>query len=113
MTVSNGQREVGESLRRLGGSHELEYITAEGLLGIDLAVVDRRMAIEFDGASHLTKNTLEPLGHARLRDRLLSAIGRHVVSIPFFHWDRLQSQSRLDAHVKQRLSQDVAKPQGM
>ena len=90
VTVSKGQREVGECLRRLGVSHELEYITADGLFSIDLAVVDRRIAIEFDGPSHFARNTKEPLGHTRLRDRLLSAMGWQVVSIPFFDWDRLQ-----------------------
>ena len=56
MTVSNGQREVGESLRRLGISHELECTTADGLFSIDLAITDRRSALEFDGPSHFTRN---------------------------------------------------------
>ena len=103
VTVSNGQREVGESLRRLGIPHELECITADGLFSIDLAIVDRRIALEFDGPSHFTRNTLEPLGHTRLRDRLLSAMGWHVVSIPFFDWDRLQRPEQMDAYVEQRL----------
>jgi hypothetical protein len=105
VTVSKGQREVGECLRRLGVSHELECITADGLFSIDLAVVDRRIAIEFDGPSHFARNTKEPLGHTRLRDRLLSAMGWQVVSIPFFDWDRLQQPAKMDAYVKQRLSQ--------
>jgi hypothetical protein len=105
VTVSSGQREVRECLRRLGVSHELECITADGLFSIHLAVVDRRIAIEFDGPSHFTRNTLEPLGHIRLRDRLLSAMGWKVVSIPFFDWDRLQQPAKMDAYVKQRLSQ--------
>jgi very-short-patch-repair endonuclease len=104
VAVSKGQREVGECLRRLGVSHELECITADGLFSIDLAVVDRRIAIEFDGPSHFTRNTLEPLGHTRLRDRLLSAMGWRVVSIPFFDWGRLQQPAQMDAYVKQRLS---------
>jgi hypothetical protein len=45
------------------------------------------IALEFDGPSHFTKGTLGPLGHTRLRDRLLSAMGRRVVSVPFFEWD--------------------------
>ena len=94
VTVSNSQREVGDSLRRLGIPHELEYVTADGLFSIDLAIVDRRIAIEFDGPSHFTINTLEPLCHTRLRDRLLSAMGWHVVSIPFFDWDWLQQRVR-------------------
>ena len=103
VTVSNGQREVGESLRRLAIPHELECITADGLFSIDLAIVDRRIALEFDGPSHFTRNTLEPLGHTRLRDRLLSAMGWHVVSIPFFEWGRLHQPEQRDAYVERRV----------
>jgi hypothetical protein len=107
VTVSNGQREVGESLRRLGIPHELEFITADGLFSIDLAIVDRRIALEFDGPSHFTRNTLEPLGHTRLRDRLLSAMGWHVVSIPFFEWDLLHQTEQRDAYVECRVRRSV------
>ena len=107
VTVSNGQREVGESLRRLGIPHELECITADGLFSIDLAIVDRRIALEFDGPSHFTRNTLEPLGHTRLRDRLLSAMGWHVVSIPFFEWGRLHQTEQRDAYVERRVHRSV------
>ena len=106
VTVSTGQREVGETLRRLGISHELEYITADGLFSIDLAIVDRRIAVEFDGPSHFHTDTLEPRGHTCLRDRLLSAMGWHVVSIPFFEWDRLHQPEQMDAYVQHRLLQD-------
>jgi hypothetical protein len=68
--------------------------------------VDRRIAIEFDGPSHFTRNTLEPLGRTRLRDRLLSAMGWHVVSIPFFDWAELLQPEQMDAYVRQRLLQD-------
>jgi very-short-patch-repair endonuclease len=107
VTVSNGQREVGESLRRLGISHELEYITTDGLFSIDLAILDKRIALEFDGPSHFTTNTLEPLGHTRLRDRLLSAMGWCVVSIPFFEWARLQRPEQKDAYVKHRVHRSL------
>ena len=111
VTVSNSQREVGESLRRLGISHELEYTTADGLFSIDLAITDRRIALEYDGPSHFTTNTLEPLGHTRLRDRLLSAMGWRVISIPFFDWDRLHNRpGEMDAYVRQRLLQDPPRP---
>ena len=107
VTVSNSQQEVGESLRRLGIPHELECITADGLFSIDLAIMDRRIALEFDGPSHFTRNTLEPLGHTRLRDRLLSAMGWHVMSIPFFEWDRLHQPEQRDAYVERRLQRIV------
>jgi hypothetical protein len=105
VSVSNGHREVGDALQRIGVAHELEHITADGLFSIDLAIVDRRVALEFDGPSHFTRNTLEPLGHTRLRDRLLSAMGWQVVSIPFYEWDRLHQQEQMDAYVRQRLLQ--------
>jgi hypothetical protein len=111
--VSHGQREVGESLHRLGISHVLEYITADGLFSIDLAIVDRRIALEFDGPSHFTTNTLEPLGHTRLRDRLLCAMGWHVVSIPFFDWDGLHHPEQMDAYVKHRLCALLRPDEGM
>ena len=110
VTVSNGQREVGESLHRLGIPHELEYITADGLFSIDLAILDQHVALEFDGPSHFTHNTLEPLGHTRLRDRLLSAMGWHVVSVPFFEWDKLHQPEQIDAYVTKRLWQHPPTP---
>jgi hypothetical protein len=103
VTVSNGQREIGESLRRLGIPHELEYITADGLFSIDVAIVDRRIALEFDGPSHFIADTREPLGHTRLRNRLLSAMGWQVESIHFFEWERLQETDQRDAHVQRRV----------
>jgi hypothetical protein len=106
VTVSKSQGQVGESLRRLGISHELEYTTADGLYSIDFAIVERRIALEFDGPSHFTRNTLEPLGHTRLRDRLLSAMGWHVVSIPFFEWDRLHRLEQMDSYVEHRVHRE-------
>ena len=113
VAVSNGQREVGEALHRVGIAHELEHITADGLFSIDLAIVDRCIAIEFDGVSHFTVNTLEPLGHTGLRDRLLSAMGWQVVSIPFFEWDRLHQPEQMDTYVRQRLVRHPLKSQAM
>ena len=99
-----------ESLRRLGIPHDLEYLTADGLFSIDLAIVDRRIAIEFDGPSHFSIDTLERLGHTCQCDGLLSDMGWHVVSIPFFDWDKLHRSERMDAYVKQRLSPYPPKP---
>ena len=81
-TESNAQQRVGQSLCRLGRSHEPEHITPDGLFSTDLAIVDRRIVLEFDGPSHFTRNTLEPLGHTRLRDRLLSAMGGMLYRFP-------------------------------
>jgi hypothetical protein len=103
VTAPSSQREVAESLQRLGIPYELEYVTVDGLFSIDLAIVDRRIAIEFDGPSRFTTNTLEPLGHTRLRDRLLSAMGWHVVSIPCFVWEQLPEPDQRDAYLELRV----------
>ncbi len=39
-------------------------------------------ALEFDGPSHFTLSTLEPLGHTRLHDRLLSGMGGTLCRFP-------------------------------
>ena len=59
------------------------------------------------GRRTLTRNTLEPLGHTRLRNRLLSAMGWHVVSIPFFEWGRLHQTEQRDAYVERRVHRRV------
>jgi hypothetical protein len=42
-----------------------------------------------------------------LRDRLLSAMGWHVVSIPFFEWDRLYPTEQRDAYVERPVHRSV------
>jgi hypothetical protein len=76
------------------------HVTVDALLSIDLAIVDRRIAIEFDGPSHFSVDSLEPLGHTRPRDRLLSVMGWRFVSIPFFDWDKLNRSEHMDAYVR-------------
>ena len=107
-SVSQAHRDVGECLDRLGIPHEREHTVSAGLPRVDLAIADRRIAIEFDGPSHFTVNTLERLGHTRLRDRLLAAVGWHVVSIPFFEWAKLRRNDYRDAYVRQRLESPPA-----
>jgi hypothetical protein len=56
---------------------------------------------------------LEPLGHTRLRDRLLSAMGWQVVSIPFFEWERLLQIHERDAYVERRVYREGPLPRAM
>jgi hypothetical protein len=96
------QCEVMDSLGRLGYAHEVEYVTADGFFSIDIAIAASKIAIEIDGPSHFTANTLEPLGHTRFRDRLLSAMGWRVIAIPYFEWGKLHEGFHVkDAYIAQ------------
>ena len=49
-----------------------------------------RVVVEVDGRSKFTLNKPHlPLGHLRLRRRLLGARGWRVVSVPFFEWEHV------------------------
>ena len=70
-------------------------------------------------AAHFSRKSAAPRLHRRLekilpiefffrlRDRLLSAMGWHVVSIPFFEWDRLHQAEQRDAYVEHRVHRSV------
>jgi hypothetical protein len=86
-TTSALQRRVGHALAALGEAASLEHPTEDGLLTIDLALVRERIAIEVDGPSHFTRNTLRPLGSMFARVALLEARGWRVVCVPFFRFN--------------------------
>jgi very-short-patch-repair endonuclease len=52
---------VSESLNVLGCKHEMEYVTQGGLV-VDIAIPERKLAIEIDGPGHYTLNTQQPVG---------------------------------------------------
>ena len=56
---------------------------------VDLAMPQQKVAIEADGPSHLSRNTMKPLGHTAFKHRLLKAQGWSVISVPWFEWDEL------------------------
>lgn len=104
---SSFHSDVARILNRLGVSTEMEYVTEEGLV-IDLAIPERKIAIEVNGPSHFVtcldlKGTLPELfsqrrtldGSSRLKHILLRGLGWHVYSISHFEWELLKgSQER-------------------
>lgn len=54
---------------------------------------------QVDGPSHFTNNTLRPLGPTVLKRRLLAARGWELVSVPYFHWNKLQSDYERQLYV--------------
>ena len=95
--VSDFQRNVGASLRRLGEAVEEEHITADGH-SLDYALVDERIAIEVDGPSHFVAHGdgagSRELGKTVLKRRQLGALGWRLVAVPFFEWTDLNSSDK-------------------
>lgn len=88
--VSKLQREVSSVLRAMGVQHLMESFTQDQLFSIDIALPQERIAIEVDGPSHFSCNTLRPLGEMHARVALLQARGWRVLSVPYFAWVGLE-----------------------
>ena len=87
--VSQFQRDVGQAMEALRMGFQSEGVLAEGY-SVDLAMVERRIAIEVDGPWHFVspdrRSGWEPTGSTVLKRRQLQALGWEVVSIPFYEW---------------------------
>jgi hypothetical protein len=67
-------------------SWEFEYWEQNLWYPVDAALPAYKLAIEADGPTHYSTNTLRPLGHTLLKRRLLKQLGWVVVNIPLFEW---------------------------
>jgi len=65
---------------------------------IDLAIESgqTRLAVQVEGPSRCIRNTWQPSGASRMRDRALVAAGWRVVSFPFYILDTLTPSDRKD-----------------
>ena len=132
-TISEGQRAVAASLKRLGFSTELEAKVLRSLLSIDIVATEppagagapeagrrcRSIAVEFDGPQHFSRVFAAPnaggeAAFARgpptaataLRDRLIRRHGGFagLVVVPFFEWDACANKpEREDAYLARLL----------
>jgi len=98
-TVSWAIRDISKVLSDLGVEHELEVSIDDdaimpscGLLTIDLACVERKLAIEFHGPLHFlkapssgstTEITHEESGTTKAKRRVLEALGWTVVTLDY------------------------------
>ncbi|KAK9831432.1 hypothetical protein WJX81_004289 [Elliptochloris bilobata] len=94
VTTSHFHHDVARVLRSRGVAHQLEALTSDGLLSVDIVLPGERIALEADGPSHFAVNTHRPGGSMIARHRLLAARGWAVVSIPYYLWDHLKDAVR-------------------
>ncbi|CAN6467978.1 unnamed protein product [Victoria cruziana] len=93
--TSSFQREV----MRLLSSTGLPWVKEYGIDGytMDAVVPGRKLALEIDGPTHFSRNTLSPLGHTMLKRRYITAAGWKLASVCHQEWEELQGEfERLD-----------------
>lgn len=94
-------------MQDMGTKPVQEYITADGLYAVDIALFVRggtSVAIEVDGPSHFAKNDEEHvLGDTVARRRTLVACGWVVISVPFYVWQRLSTINARRAWLQRML----------
>ena len=64
---------------------------------------DVNLAIEIDGPTHLTCNTLEPTGKTLFKSRMLAATGWDVMSVPINEWDECETEDAKESYILNRL----------
>ena len=98
--ASNNAAAVTACLREMGIAHECEYLCSASERSMDIALRDRRIAIEVDGPYHFFRNVPMRTGATRLRDRLLEWAGWTVVSVPFFEFDELRTKDAQTDYIQ-------------
>jgi hypothetical protein len=87
-------------------AHQRSFLCPECELTIDVAITagGKRLAIEVDGPTHFLQQPQHaPNGSTLMRNRLLSAHGWTVVSVPHYEWDFLPVEEH-DEYMRQKLS---------
>ena len=101
---------MSRRLRDLGVAHEMEAVTADGkdVRGHRHPLPRGRgsVALECDGPSHFCVNRTMgavPLSRNGVRDALLGARGKTVVSVPWDEWAMREDRASRTAWLRERL----------
>jgi hypothetical protein len=121
VTVSRSVKEIASILGDLGIRNEVERLTDDGYLSVDVYLPDDDVALEFDGPSHFikicdgdegaapggvgdasrasTRNTMS----TELRDMFLARRHRVVLPVPYFEFAKLKGRTMKTEYVAEKL----------
>eukprot|EP01025_Chloroclados_australasicus_P062418 TRINITY_DN8202_c0_g1_i1.p1 TRINITY_DN8202_c0_g1~~TRINITY_DN8202_c0_g1_i1.p1 ORF type:complete len:745 (+),score=74.07 TRINITY_DN8202_c0_g1_i1:103-2235(+) len=109
---SRFQREVFLTLEKLGYSAQLEQLTQDGLVNIDIAleINQQLVAVVVDGPQHYTvSQPYRQLASGEIRNRLLVAKGWRVVRVPFYEWERRDEGGNIDWGKREEYLKQIMK----
>jgi len=101
------QADVSTALSQLGWTHEIEFVTDEGLT-LDIAQPGAKQCVLLDGPSNYLRETgtgsYVRNGATQLKTRLLERLGWTVTCVPFYEWNRLGSDDDRRRYLEMQLS---------
>ena len=99
-SVSKSSEEISKLLQEIGFHHELEVspdsTMTGGMMAIDMACKERKIAVEYDGPSHYLKavgsgvRTSTENGATKAKRRFLEQLGWNVINIDYREHDRVR-----------------------
>lgn len=97
------------AMQALGTKPVSEYVTADGLFAIDIALWARgstRIAVEVDGPSHFAVNDMRHVtGQTVARRNALARLGWMVISVPLAVWLQLPARAAKEDWLRRQLLQ--------
>ena len=99
---SSNHRDVCKCLTSLGRSYTSEDCSSG--YAVDIAIPESRIAIEVDGPTHFTRNTLMPLGATAMKHRHLRKLGWKVLSVSYATWYELEDRAEKCRYLREALS---------
>ena len=112
-TVSRSTKEVSNLLKEIGLNHEEEVAPDKslsgGMLAIDMACTERKIAIEFDGPTHFLKAlgsgklTSTENGATKAKRRFLEQLGWTVINLDYRDYINAKSRSNEKEWLRKKL----------
>lgn len=85
-SISLFQKQVFRAAEGIHPGWEMEYWDERLQYPVDMAIPNKKIALEVDGPTHFMSNVDKPLGATALKRRLLEKLGWQLLVVPFYEW---------------------------